>query len=166
MCHFQLMSCLLLLGLTVPALLGCNAGQSIPLGEVTGKVIDGDGQPLTGCQVVYANEESGVAGSSEVSADGTYTILYRGKPGLPANTTYKICVVPKDPEPLTGEQYDDYMNASPRKQREIDRQRLEGSAEIPAKYIDLRTSGLEFHIEEGKQVNDIAISEDEGTGSE
>lgn len=164
--HLYMKSALLLLSLAVPALFGCNAGQSTPLGEVTGKVIDGDGQPLTGCQVVYAHEESGVAGSADVRADGTYTILYRGKPGLPANTTYKICVVPKDPEPLSGEEYDAYMNASPRRQREIDQQRQKGLAEIPAKYIDLRTSGLEFHVEEGKQVNDIAIMEGEAAGTE
>ncbi|MFN3150385.1 hypothetical protein [Bremerella sp.] len=58
------------------------------------------------------------------------------------------------------------MNAAPRRQREIDQQRQKGLAEIPAKYIDLRTSGLEFHVEEGKQVNVITISEGKSAGSE
>lgn len=163
--HCYLKRVLFVLGLAIPVCLGCGQGQSIPLGEVSGKVLDEEGQPMMGCQVVYAHEESGIAGSSEVLSDGTYTIRYRGKPGLPANTTYKICVVPKDPEPLTGEEYDAYMNASPRKQREIDQRRQEGLAEVPERYLDLRTSGLEFHVEEGTQVNNITISNEEGTDS-
>lgn len=147
------------------ACFGCNLGASVPMGEVTGKVVNADGEPMGGCVVIYAHEESGTGGSGEVRDDGSYSILYRGNPGLPANFTYRISLKPKESEPFTEEEYDKYMNAPPRVQKQMDQARQEALADVPSRYRDLRTSGLEFHVQTGKQVNNITVIEDDDANS-
>ncbi|MEW4565431.1 hypothetical protein AB1K70_23090 [Bremerella sp. JC770] len=131
------------------------------MGEVSGKVVNADGEPMRGCVVIYAHEESGKGGSGEVHDDGTYSISYRGEPGLPADFTYRISVKPKELKPYSDEEYDKYMNAPPRVQKQMDQARQEVLADVPSKYRDIRTSGLEFRVKAGKQVNNITLIEND-----
>jgi len=138
---------------------GCSTGDSVPRGQVTGKVLGEDGKPVHGYRIVYTNEETGTAGTGAIELDGSYEVAHRGMPGLPANLTYIVTVIPVKPEPMTSEEYDAFMDAPPRVQAQMERERQpETSGNIPEELFNTRTSQLKFVVEEGSQTNDINLS--------
>ncbi|MEW4561819.1 hypothetical protein AB1K70_04795 [Bremerella sp. JC770] len=138
---------------------GCTTGDSVPRGQVTGKVLGDDGEPVHGYRIVYTNEETGTAGTGAIGVDGSYEVVHRGVPGLPANLTYIVTVVPAKPKSMTSEQYDAFMDASPREQARIERERQpEMSENVPEEFFNTRTSQLKFVVKEGDQTNDVILS--------
>jgi len=137
-------------------LMGCQKNDGVPRGYVSGKVTYTDGSPVTLHKVVFANEETGVGGSSHVGEDGRYSIQYKGDEGIPSGSKYMISVKP-DPPAMTPEEYNAYMNASAAEQAKIDQDRMAQVNAISEKYWSMRTSGFEYQVEEGDQTFDIEI---------
>jgi hypothetical protein len=84
-------------GLSV--LSGCGGGGSKPLvmGSVKGKVtLDGKALPA-GCKITFIHKEKSFPATGDIGSDGSYTLLFNGKPAVPVGT-YDVTIVPPHEE--------------------------------------------------------------------
>ncbi len=127
---------LLLLALT---LVGCGAGEA--KGRIAGRVTF-QGQPVSEGIVVFRGAEKSVHITAELRSDGSYTVATAKGVGLPPGT-YQVCVCPPAihvPTTVGG--------AAPK---------IKQYPNIPAKYRDIKTSGLTLTVELGDNPFDIAM---------
>jgi hypothetical protein len=124
---------LALLTLIVVALTGCSKSTD-PTAVVSGKVTLG-GAPVTAGTVLFMTDD-GQAATAELNADGAYVVNCR--PGK-----FKVSVTPPPPpDPLAAPATQPASTAA---------------QAIPARYRDLRRSGLTIEVKEGENKFDIAM---------
>ena len=129
----------LMLLLLAPTLVGCGAGEA--KGRIAGKVTF-QGQPVSEGIVVFRGAEKSVHITAELRSDGSYTVATAKGVGLPPGT-YQVCVCPPAihvPTTVGG--------AAPK---------IKQYPNIPAKYRDIKTSGLTLTVELGDNPFDIAM---------
>ncbi|MGL4513039.1 MAG: hypothetical protein ACRCT8_08090 [Lacipirellulaceae bacterium] len=109
---------------------------------VTGKVTL-DGAAVTPGLVTFASDRAGEApAASDLASDGSYSLRTNGKPGA-APGTYRIAVQAfKSPEGL----------------KPGERSMKPSEPLVPKKYLQIDTSGLEYAVERGSNVIDIALT--------
>lgn len=141
-------------GLLVPAGCGKKSGGLGPLtmGSVKGKVTL-DSRPLpSGCRVSFTHTDRAFPASADIGADGSYTLLFNGKPEIPTGTWNVVIVPPAGesgapPSPANPEAYKEVMmKPSPILNRSA------AKALIPAKYMSVEKSGLTCTVIEGQEV--------------
>jgi hypothetical protein len=131
--------CWALLGL---ALSGCGSGEA--RGRVAGKVTF-QGQAVSEGIVVFNNDEKGIHMTAKLESDGSYEIITAKGVGVSVGT-YRVCVCPPLPalppmsagNPPTTTETKQYPN-------------------IPQKYRNPATSGLNLTVKQGENPFDIAM---------
>jgi hypothetical protein len=126
----------------LPLLVGAaGCGGQYP---VRGKATFEDGTPLTTGMVVFERQEGGkaVMARGEIQADGSYQ-LGTGRPGDGA-TPGKYQVLVSVPDPI----YQDEERPTP---------------PLDPRYMDYRTSGLEFEVKPGPNEYPIRVSRAAGS---
>jgi hypothetical protein len=121
---------------------GCSSGTTYtydgPTGEVTGKVTF-KGSPVSVGQVNFQSTHG--AASGEIEEDGTYTLTYLGRSGIPVGD-FLVYVTPPRTESTEAQEEVPSTVSHPM---------------IPEKYQMASTSGLKFSVKEGANTYDIAM---------
>lgn len=121
---------------------GCSKGdQPVPV-AVSGDV-SFEGKPVTQGVVLFMSDQ-GFGASAEIDSQGHYVIRSQYGKGIPAGT-YRISVTPP---PEAVHESDIPARSSSR----------EMSLEIPKKYRDFSTSGLEIQLGEKSMTYDIPLT--------
>lgn len=123
---------------------GCGGNDAPPLSKISGKVIS-SGKPLTHGMVSFASEE-GFGASASIDEQGNYTLSSQYGSGIPVGT-YSVTVTPPPREEV--DMGDGPPSPAARNQY----------PEIPMKYRDFSTSGLQFTVEQGRQTFDLNLSQ-------
>lgn len=121
------------------AMTGCGSGPDAPIAAVSGKVTRNN-QPITDGLVCFMSEK-GFGASAQLQADGSYQLHSQHGAGLPLGA-YKVIVQPPELEFVESER-----NATPAQK-----------SNIPLKYQDFATSGLQLTIGEAGQTFDIILA--------
>ena len=151
------------LSLTLPILIGCT-GSSKPLGKpvpVKGKVTYNGKPAPAGCIITFIHSERNFPASAEIAADGSYTLLFNGKPEVPVGT-YKVTVT--SPAAATAEAAADPSNPEAYKAMMMKQGISKGSgqanvATIPKKYATPETSGVTFTVVEEPATYDVDMKD-------
>ena len=114
-------------------LIGCDSART--LGRVSGRV-SLDGQPCGGLIVVFACAEQRAFITAAVGEDGRYTVQMAEGYGLPLGT-YEVSIRPAPPA---------NWDRPPR------------TVQIPSRYRDAKSSGLNLTVEEGDNQFDIPMT--------
>jgi hypothetical protein len=114
---------------------GCGGKQDV--GYVSGKVTL-NGQPLSKGSVVFHNPAKGIVVSAPLQPDGSYTAKTYQLAGLPPGE-YQVSISP------TGVGSGETPLAEPPKPSASS-----GTTNIPAKYLQPKTSGLKVTVQPGK----------------
>ncbi len=154
----SLVSFLVLLVLA-PAMLGCGGGggrdykiKADQQATISGTVKYGDANVPLNSQVTFFNSTEGIAAVGFADENGNYTLKPAEKEtGLPAGT-YQVTVSPPPPPPMTEEQYKK-MDASAMAMPDITYK------ELPKKFYNYMTSGLEFEVKPGPNTFDLDLKE-------
>jgi len=154
-----LIAAILVAGLLVPA--GCKKKSSglgpLTMGSVKGKVTLDGGTLPSGCTVSFMHNEKSFPASADIGADGTYTLLFNGKPEIPTGT-WDVAVLP--PKEETGPVADP-SNPEAYKAVMIKTGPMtvpSNKIVVPAKYTNAAKSGLTCTVIEGQEtVYDIAL---------
>ncbi len=82
----------------VPCLLafaGCGdkGPGSMATGKVKGKVTFNGKTLPSGCKITFTHQEKSFPASGDIGADGSYTVMFNGKPDVPVGT-YDVTVAP------------------------------------------------------------------------
>lgn len=72
------------------ATLGCGGGEK--LSAVKGKVVYGDGQPVTSGSITFNNAAKQISATSDIAPDGTFTLQFDDRNGAPTGE-YTVVVV-------------------------------------------------------------------------
>lgn len=149
------------LSLALPILNGCT-GSTPPLGKpvpVKGKVTYNGNPAPAGCIITFIHAERNVPASASIAADGTYTLLFNGKPEVPEGI-YKVSVTLPAAEtasvdPSNPEAYKAMMmkpgistGAGPAK-----------VPTIPKKYASPEGSGVTFTVTEKQAAYDLEMKD-------
>jgi hypothetical protein len=154
-----LIAAILVAGLLMAS--GCtkkSAGLGpLTMGSVKGKVtIDGSTLPA-GCTVSFIHKEKSFPAKADIAADGTYTLLFNGRPQIPTGT-WEVAVLP--PKAESGPAADP-SNPEAYKAMMMSKGPISGPATkiiVPAKYLDAAKSGLTCTVIEGQEtVFDIPL---------
>ncbi len=139
----------------VPCLLslfGCGGPQRVATGGVKGKVTYGENPLPAGCKIVFMHQEKSIPATADVGADGSYTLLFNGKPAVPVGT-YKVSITPPPskeaetpPDPSNPEAYKKYMMGGGAKPKATDTK-----PPFPKKYQSPETSGVTCTVIEGQE---------------
>jgi len=151
------------LSLTLPIAIGCPGPK--PLGKpvpVKGKITY-QGKPApAGCVITFIHSERNFPASAEIAADGSYTLLFNGKPEVPVGT-YKVSVTPPaaaaaqaaSADPSNPEAYKAMMMkqgiSKGDEQAEV--------VTIPTKYATPETSGVTFTVVEEPTSYDLDMKD-------
>ncbi|EAQ82816.1 hypothetical protein [Blastopirellula marina] len=119
---------------------GCGSSNEVPIAAVSGRVTHGD-QPVAEGIVCFMSAK-GFGASAPLQADGSYQLQSQHGAGIPLGA-YKVIVQPPEMEIVESDR------SAPRKS---------DSSNIPRKYQDFATSGLEMVIGEGRQTFDIQLT--------
>ncbi|MDB4637370.1 MAG: carboxypeptidase-like regulatory domain-containing protein [Planctomycetaceae bacterium] len=133
------------------SMIGCGGGTNLPEGEtgiVTGKVTSTAGDLPTGCSIVFINEGQAITATGVIGADGSYSLLMRGKPDILAGT-YNVGVTAPSME-LTEEQ----QNAITMGEAEAP---VVDLSAIPEKYLIPESSGVTFDVKAGENTFDLEL---------
>jgi hypothetical protein len=146
-------------------LIGCPGSTSKPLGKlvpVKGKVTYNGKPAPAGCTITFLHSERNLPASGEIAADGTYTLLFNGKPAVPMGA-YKVSVTspaaaaaeaasanPSDPEAY---------KAMMMKQGISQGSGQATVATIPKKYATPEASGVTFTVIEGQTTYDLDMKD-------
>jgi len=120
---------------------GCSNSDHPPLGRISGKVRLANGNPLKLGVVKFASDE-GFGASSPIDSTGSYSLHSQYGVGIPVGT-YKIAVTPPDKEEDS--------------ETPVRRMTKEAFPEIPMKYREFSSSGLEITIEKGRQEFNVTL---------
>lgn len=155
-----LIAAFLVVGLLAPS--GCGGSKSgmeqLTMGSVKGKVTLDRGTLPSGCKVSFMHTEKSFPAMAEIGSDGSYTLLFNGKPAVPTGT-YEVAIVPPPdetgpaPDPSNPEAYKAVMmNKGPTNMPT-------SKSAIPGRYRDALRSGLKCTVLEGQEtVYDIALT--------
>jgi len=134
---------LILSGTSILLLAAIGCGESIPpLCQVSGKVVC-QGRPLTVGEVTFMSD-SGFGTSSPLDSEGRYSLRSQYGKGIPRGT-YKVIVAPPRTE---------IVESAPPPTK---RQARDAHPEIPQKYHEFATSGLEFVIKDSRHTIDLTL---------
>ncbi len=107
--------------------------------------------PPAGSKILFMHQEKSFPATADIGADGSYTLLFNGKPAIPVGT-YKVSVTPppaKDagppPNPSNPEAYKKYMMG------EAKAPAADPSTAFPKKYQSGETSGLTCTVVENQE---------------
>jgi hypothetical protein len=115
---------------------GCSDVDPISnaaLTPVKGKVLLGDGKPLSSGRVAFVSPEKGMEFTGPVGADGSFSLSHGEKEGIPEGKY----IVRIDPEASRGAAKDKPTKRS-------------GALPFPEKYADETTSGLTVTVKPGQ----------------
>ncbi|MCC9607299.1 hypothetical protein LOC68_13495 [Blastopirellula sp. JC732] len=129
----------ILAGVVALFLTGCGSGSGVPIAAVRGKVTRNN-QPITEGLVCFMSE-NGFGATAPLQPDGSYQLHSQHGAGIP-HGAYKVIVQPPELEFVESEQ-----NA-PKAQK----------SNIPLKYQDFGTSGLELVIGDSALTFDIQLT--------
>ena len=136
---------LLVLSSLIP-LVGCNDGEE--LGLVSGQVTY-DGKPVTAANVRFSDATQGIFLQARLDSDGRYKVATAAGEGLPLGS-YQVAIAP-------------YVNMPPVNVRltsqEWKRRLNPTRADIPEKYRNENSSGLELEVSSGQNEFDIDLSD-------
>lgn len=147
----------LLMCLAVVAGCGEKAPELGPQAQVSGSVTN-DGKPVTlNCQVVFFSSKAGLTLTGTVDSLGKYSLFPADpKVGVPVGR-YTVAImppvvaaVPADP---SSPEYQKMMESGGAPEADADR-----APDVPEKFRDPKTSGLEFEIKEGPNTFDFDLS--------
>jgi hypothetical protein len=150
------------LSIALPILIGCTGSSSKPLGKpvpVKGKVTY-NGKPVpAGCIITFINTERNFPATAQIAADGTYTLLFNGKPEVPVGN-YKVSVT----LPVAQTASVDASNPDAYKAMMMSKGISKGSGEakvatIPTKYATPEGSGVTFSVIEGPSTYDLDMKD-------
>jgi hypothetical protein len=153
------------LSIALLTLIGCTGSTAKPLGKlvpVQGKVTYKGMPAPAGCTITFIHAEHNVPASAQIAADGTYTLLFNGKPAVPVGT-YNVSVTapaaaaaeaasanPSDPEAY---------KAMMMKQGVPKGSGQAKVATIPTKYATPETSQVTFTVVEGQTTYDLELKD-------
>ncbi len=126
-----------ILGLAMLGFVGCgdpNSVAKLALNPVKGKVLLGDGKPLTSGRVVFMHPDKGLEFEGAIESDGSFSIKGSQGEGAPEGA-YKVRI-----EPDSTKLADRSKGAA--------RQKI-ANLPFPAKYGDETTSGLTATVKSG-----------------
>jgi len=148
--------------LSLTVIVGCGSegdGYKGPRGQVSGTVtFQGKAIPAGSAVLFQGTKGAAYVATGTVNADGKYSLVYRGKPGLPG-VTYLVQI---SQPPSSGAQSVTVTDISdPAK---IDGTKLAEAANqvkgpFPSKYNSTATSGLTFTVKEGQNTADFTLAE-------
>jgi hypothetical protein len=124
----------LLAALLLPAAAAGQDKKPVPKGEVVSGKIAYNGKPLSGGTVTFVSKDGKTTVAGAIADDGTYTVL------LPA-AEYGVAITTAAP----GKDDKDPPKKVP-------------VLKIPAKYGDVKTSGITYKVSKGKQTYDIELT--------
>jgi hypothetical protein len=149
---------------TLPILIGCTSSSSPskPLGKpvpVKGKVTY-NGKAAAGCTITFFHSERNFPASAVIAADGTYTLLFNGKPEVPTGT-YKVAVAPPAgaeadtavADPSNPEAYKAFMLKTKISKAVV------AKTTIPKKYAVPETSKVTFTVVEQPTTYDLDMKD-------
>lgn len=148
----------LALGISSAILSGCNGGPRAggPTGTVTGRVTIG-GQPLEEQVVVTFLGQDGSPATALTAPDGRYELTIHTSRSIPVGH-YKIGISPYDPTESAAS-----APVDPRQVLDVktgaSTARTQWNSQVPAKYGNPATSGLEWDVKVGQNSIDIDIDE-------
>jgi len=153
------------LSLALPIVIGCTGSTSPPLGKpvpVKGKVTYNGKPAPAGCTITFFHAERNFPASAQIAADGSYTLMFNGKPLVPAGT-YKVSVTspagaatdaaaasPSNPEAY---------KAMMMKQGIAKGDGQAAVVTIPTKYATPETSGVTFTVLEEPATYDLDMKD-------
>jgi hypothetical protein len=148
------------LSIGLSMLVGCtdstrSFGKLVPVkGTVTY-----NGKPVpAGCAITFIHSERGFPASAPIAADGTYTLLFNGKPEVPVGT-YKVSVTSPAAgvaaDPSSPDAYKAMMMKTPISKGGGPAK----AATIPPKYATPETSGVTFSVVEGQATYDLDMKD-------
>lgn len=151
------------LSIALPFMVGCgdsatSLGKLVP---VKGKVTY-HGEPApAGCVITFIHTERNFPASAEIAADGSYTLLFNGKPEVPMGT-YKVSVT--SPAAAAAEAAADPSNPEAYKAMMLKPPMSKGGgqapvATIPKKYATPETSGVTFTVIEQPTTYDLDMKD-------
>ena len=139
---------------------GCTSSKSFgkPV-PVNGKVTYNGKPAPAGCIITFINAERNFPASAQIAADGTYTLLFNGKPEVPVGN-YKVSVTPPVAEAASA----DSSNPDAYKAMMMKTGISKGGgqakvATIPAKYATTETSGVTFSVTEKQTAYDLDMKD-------
>ena len=156
---------IVVLSLVLPIVIGCTGSSSRPLGKpvpVKGKVTYNGKPAPAGCIITFFHSERNFPASAQIAADGSYTLLFNGKPEVPMGT-YQVAVTPPagaaaeaaSPSPSDPEAYRAMM-MKPGISKGDGQAKV---ATIPKKYATPETSGVTFTLIEGPTTYDVDMKD-------
>ena len=153
------------LSLALPILIGCTGSTSKPLGKpvpVKGKVTYNGKPAPAGCIITFIHSERNFPASAQIAADGTYTLLFNGKPEVPVGT-YKVSVTPPAAAAAetasAGPSNPEAYKAMMMKQGISKGGGQAKVATIPTKYATPETSGVTFTVIEEPTTYDLDMKD-------
>lgn len=136
--------------LCIALLSGCS-NKFGPMGSISGSLTVNGKAPAEGTKVIFMEPIAGQAGFGLTDAAGAYSIEWRkeGKTysGLPVGK-YQVMLVPAGSIDIDEMSADEMLDGGPPP---------EEKSAIPAKYLRVATSGLEYDITEGENQVDISV---------
>lgn len=147
----------LALGLASIMLSGCNGGPGAggPTGTVTGRVTIG-GQPLEESVVVTFLGQDGSPATALTAPDGRYELTILTSRSIPVGH-YKIGISPYDPTESAAS-----APVDPRQVLDVktgaSTARTQWNSQVPARYGNPATSGLERDVKSGPNAIDLEIT--------
>lgn len=152
------------LSLALAALMGCSAstkslGKPVP---VKGKVTYNGKPAPAGCVITFFHAERGFPASAAIEPDGTYTLLFNGKPAVPVGT-YKVSVT-SPAAAATGTAMADPSDPEAYKAMMMKQGISKGGGQgpavtIPRKYALPETSGVTFTVIEKPTSYDLEMKD-------
>ena len=151
------------LSIALPIVIGCTPSTK-PLGKpvpVKGKVTYNGKPAPAGCLITFIHSERNFPAAAEIAADGSYTLLFNGKPEVPVGT-YKVTVT--SPAAATAEAAADPSNPEAYKAMMMKQGMSKGGGEakvatIPKKYATPETSGVTFTVVEEPTTYDVDMKD-------
>jgi hypothetical protein len=145
------------------ALPGCKKSEglgAVTMGSVKGKVTLDNQAPPAGCKITFTHKEKMWPATADIGADGSYTLMFNGKPEIPTGT-YQVHIVAASTGPTADPSNPEAYKAMMIKSNPM-AQTPPTAVVIPAKYQNAAKSGLTCTVLEGKEtVFDVPIKSGE-----
>jgi hypothetical protein len=150
------------LSIALPILIGCTGSTSKPFGKlvpVKGKVTYNGKPAPAGCIITFFHSERNFPASAQIAADGTYTLLFNGKPEVPVGN-YKVSVTSHAAEAAPVDQSNPEAYKAMMMKTGISKGDGQAKvATIPNKYATPEASGVTFSVIEGQTTYDLDMKD-------